>query len=115
MLQSPAKRARADAGAPHPPPSPQQDDFRQAAIDHLVTRLRDPRSPEAAAAPLRAALAPLEDELGSLLRNAVVGGQSASMLVIGEPGSGKTLVRRARRGAGEPGARASVWAGACVQ
>ena len=92
MLQSPAKRARVEGGGPQTPSAAPQADFKQAVIDHLVARLRDPRSPEAAAAPLRAALEPLEQELGSLLRNAVVGGQNVSMLVIGEPGSGKTLV-----------------------
>ncbi|KAI8464391.1 MAG: hypothetical protein J3K34DRAFT_440678 [Monoraphidium minutum] len=88
-MPSPAKRARGDAV---PQAVPQHGDFKQAAIDHLVARLRDPRSPEAAAAPLRPSLAPLEQELASLLRHTVVDGQNVSMLVIGEPGSGKTLL-----------------------
>ena len=75
----------ADAAEPLP--------FKQQLIDHLCTRLRDPRSPEAAAAPLRPSLQPLEQEMTSILQHAVVNGQNVSMLVIGEPGSGKTLVR----------------------
>jgi hypothetical protein len=66
--------------------------FKQAAIDHLVARIRDPRSADAAVLPLRPALAPLERELAALLSNVVIGGQNVSLLVIGEPGSGKTLV-----------------------
>ncbi|KIZ04334.1 Origin recognition complex subunit 4 [Monoraphidium neglectum] len=66
--------------------------FKQAAIDHLVARIRDPRSADAAVLPLRPALAPLERELAALLSNVVIGGQNVSLLVIGEPGSGKTLL-----------------------
>lgn len=93
-MQSPAKRARADSTAAPGPwaEAGSQQGFKQLAIDHLAARLRDPRSAEAAASPLRASLQPLEQELGSLLRHAVVDGQNLSTLVIGEPGSGKTLV-----------------------
>lgn len=70
-----------------------QRPFKQQLIDALCTRLRDPRSPEAADAPLRASLQPLEEEMSAVLGHAVAEGQNVSMLVIGEPGSGKTLVR----------------------
>lgn len=67
-------------------------EFRDNAISYLTSRLVDNQSPQAATLMLRPMLQQVHDDLLTVLNNAVQLKQNASLLVIGEPGVGKSLV-----------------------
>jgi hypothetical protein len=96
QLQSPPKRQRTGEGF-------QQDisllgvqctaaEFRAQAVSFLVSRHVDIRGPQAASLKLRPSLQKVHDDLMLVLNSAVQLKQNASLLVVGEPGIGKTLV-----------------------
>lgn len=86
QLQRPAR--------PVPPPTPLTDAHR--ASDFLTARVLGPSAgvPNWAVAsmPLRPALARAHEELVGVLHAVVRDATSASLLIMGEPGVGKTLV-----------------------
>eukprot|EP00878_Enallax_costatus_P014695 GHUV01015371.1.p1 GENE.GHUV01015371.1~~GHUV01015371.1.p1 ORF type:complete len:108 (+),score=26.30 GHUV01015371.1:254-577(+) len=67
-------------------------EFRDNAVSYLTSRLVDNQSPQAATLKLRPTLQQVHDELSAVLNNAVQLKQNASLLVVGEPGIGKSLV-----------------------
>lgn len=67
---------------------------RERAIAWVTRRLLDPRSIEAASTRLRPSLQKIHDDLCAALCNTVESGQSLSIIAIGDPGAGKTLVSR---------------------
>eukprot|EP00775_Hariotina_reticulata_P002948 gene2948-3233_t len=95
-LQSPPKRQRTGEGLQQgvPPSSVQctATEFRAQAVSFLVSRNVDIRGPQAASLNLRPSLQKVHDDLMLVLNNAVQLKQNASVLVVGEPGVGKTLV-----------------------
>ncbi len=67
--------------------------FRDAAVAHLSARLAHTRAAASSSLELRPSLQKAHDELAALVEGAVTLRQNASLLIIGEPGVGKTLVR----------------------
>ncbi len=107
-------------GAAQAPPVPPPAGDAQWAVSRLTHRLAARRGSAALGVPVRPALARLQEQLQAALEGVVVNGTSASVLVLGDPGSGKTLVRflfRAVRGRRSCGLCASrcmgegAWAG----
>jgi hypothetical protein len=102
-MQSPAKRSRQDHQKQQqqpPPPQQQQQQqvtalqFRGHAVAFLASRLAAMQHcPQAASLQLRPSLHKLQEELTATITSAVQLKQNASLLVLGEPGIGKTLVR----------------------
>uniref|UniRef100_A0A383VEZ4 Origin recognition complex subunit 4 n=1 Tax=Tetradesmus obliquus TaxID=3088 RepID=A0A383VEZ4_TETOB len=66
--------------------------FRDAAVGFLSSRLVDSSGTQAATLQLRPSLQKVHEDLVAVLDNAVQLKQNASLLVIGEPGIGKTMV-----------------------
>jgi hypothetical protein len=94
--------------------------FRDAAVGYLSSRLVDSHGPEAATLQLRPSLQKVHDDLVAVLDNAVQLKQNASLLVIGEPGIGKTMVRGSKvlklnRRSCKPTARAQPHVAAWLQ
>jgi hypothetical protein len=70
-------------------------EFRDQAVAFLASRLMvSQHCPQAASLQLRPSLQKVQEELLSTITSAVQLKQNASLLVLGEPGIGKTLVRR---------------------
>lgn len=68
-------------------------EFRDHAVSFLATRLMvTQHCPQAASLQLRPLLQKVQEELLSTITSAVQLKQNASLLVLGEPGIGKTLV-----------------------
>lgn len=72
-------------------------EFRDNVITHLTSRIVDNQTPQAATLKLRPSLQKVHDDLLNVLSNAVQLRQNASLLLIGEPGIGKSLVSRPYR------------------
>lgn len=69
-------------------------EFRDQAVSFLASRLMvSQHCPQAASLHLRPSLQKVQEELLSTITSAVQLKQNASLLVLGEPGIGKTLVR----------------------
>jgi DNA replication protein DnaC len=98
MLVSPSKRQRvaADAQEADQRQKMTSSQFRDAAVGFLSSRLVDCHGPQAATLQLRPSLQKVHDDLVAVLDNAVQLKQNASLLVIGEPGIGKTMVSGTR-------------------
>lgn len=105
-MQSPLKRPRQDAGhqagqQPHQQqqqPEVQQQMTAAAFRDHAVSFLSSRlfvmhHCPQAASMQLRPALQKVQEELLASITSAVQLKQNASLMILGEPGIGKTLVR----------------------
>jgi DNA replication protein DnaC len=100
MLKSPLKKARHDAQEQQQQPHAQQPQqqltavaFRDYAVSLLASRLAaSQHCPQAASLALRPSLQKLQGELAATITNAVQLKQNASLLLLGEPGIGKTLV-----------------------
>lgn len=69
-------------------------EFRDKAITFLTSRLVDNQTPQAVTLKLSPSLQKVHDDLQTVLNNAVQLKQNASLLVVGEPGIGKSLVSR---------------------
>lgn len=105
-MQSPYKRPRQEQRQQHQP-QVQQDpsaqmmtaaEFRDQAVSFLASRLMvTQHCPQAASLQLRPSLQKVQGELLSTITSAVQLKQNASLLVLGEPGIGKTLVRQQQR------------------
>jgi DNA replication protein DnaC len=100
-MQSPSKKARQELR--HAPSQQQQPgqqlqhmtavEFRDHAVSFLASRLMvTQHCPQAASLQLRPSLQKAQQELLSTITSAVQLKQNASLLVLGEPGIGKTLV-----------------------
>jgi ABC-type glutathione transport system ATPase component len=91
---SPSKRQRlaADAQQADQRQILTSSQFRDAAVGFLSSRVVDSQGPQAATLQLRPSLQKVHDDLVAVLDNAVQLKQNASLLVIGEPGIGKTMV-----------------------
>jgi ABC-type microcin C transport system duplicated ATPase subunit YejF len=94
MRVSPSKRQRLAADAQHADQrqSMTTSEFRDASVGYLSSRLVDSHGPQAATLQLRPSLQKVHDDLVAVLDSAVQLKQNASLLVIGEPGIGKTMV-----------------------
>ncbi|KAF6256569.1 origin recognition complex subunit 4 C-terminus-domain-containing protein [Scenedesmus sp. NREL 46B-D3] len=94
LLMSPSKRQRlaADAQQADQRQSMTTSHFRDAAVGYLNSRLVYSHGPQAATLQLRPSLQKVHDDLVAVLDSAVQLKQNASLLVIGEPGIGKTMV-----------------------
>jgi DNA-binding NtrC family response regulator len=94
MLVSPSKQQRmaADVQKAEQRQSMTTSEFRDAAVGYLSSRLVDSHGSQAATLQLRPSLQKVHDDLVAVLDNAVQLKQNASLLVIGEPGIGKTMV-----------------------
>lgn len=114
MLVSPSKRQRlaADAQPADQRQSMTSSQFRDAAVGFLSSRLVDSSGTQAATLQLRPSLQKVHDDLVAVLDNAVQLKQNASLLVIGEPGIGKTMVSSTRRSSA--GNRSCVSAVGCA-
>lgn len=99
-MQSPNKRMRQDPRQQQPTPQQHHQqqmltaaEFRDQAVSYLASRLIvTQHCPQAESLQLRPSLQKVQDELLSTITSAVQLKQNASLLVLGEPGIGKTLV-----------------------
>lgn len=97
-MQSPHKRLRQEQQQQQQEQQQQHitaAEFRDQAVSFLASRLVvTQHCPQAASLQLRPSLQKVQEELVSTITSAVQLKQNASLLVLGEPGIGKTLVRR---------------------
>lgn len=97
-MLSPSKKMRQEQQQQHAPAQAQQQqmtatEFRDHAVSFLASRLMvTQHCPQAASLQLRPSLQKVQAELLSTITSAVQLKQNASLLVLGEPGIGKTLV-----------------------
>lgn len=98
IMQSPSKKMRQEQRHPHQQHQQQAQpvtaaEFRDQAVSFLASRLMvTQHCPQAASLQLRPSLQKVQEELLSTITNAVQLKQNGSLLVLGEPGIGKTLV-----------------------
>jgi hypothetical protein len=112
MLPAGAHTAAA-RGGPAPSAAPQPDAEQLALVRHLRQRLVDPLGREAGCVPLRPALQATHDRLLEMLNEAVTLGSNVSVLMMGEKGVGKTLVRALGQGQGHARGTGATLACAC--